>query len=283
MSVINPGNTLEFKSSESIFARIRKRLKSYDNVGVLDEGDWYYYIKEVLDKLGASVYNECEAVLTIDNFKACLPEDFSYLYAAYKCTSNGIEGTLPQTGFVFYIDETHEAYKKGTGWNSTKEIIGDKITIRTYIEGVESSISYSNPCLLRLSGNNSRVCDSDCQNIFAKSIDEITINNSRVYTNFNDGCILMKYYALPLDKESGLPLIPDNPRIEKAIEDYIVYRIFEDFYFNGDVPDIQNKYQLARANNDDSIKEALYWCKFPTFQNAINKIRVDRKRFSIYQ
>jgi hypothetical protein len=288
MSVINPANTLEFVSTDSLFARVRKRLRSYDAVGILDEGDWYYYIKEVLDRLGVAVYQESEAVLFVKNFKAPLPENFSTLYAAYKCTPTVLESKnqiFPQTGFVFYIEETHEPYKKcGTGWYATKEVVdGDKITIRSYIEGQPTLISFSSPLLLRLSANAKGICDGKCENLFARTPHEITIDKGFVYANFDNDSIYMKYFGFPLDKETGLPLIPSNSYIEKAIEDYIVYRIFEDFLFNGDVPDIQNKYQLARANSDDSMKSALYLTKHPSFQTTINYIRQQRKNLSIYQ
>jgi hypothetical protein len=78
-------------------------------------------------------------------------------------------------------------------------------------------------------------------------------------------------------------MIPDTTFVEKCIEDYIIYRILEDSWFNGDVPDMEKKYQVARLNSDDSFKTALYYCKLPSFQSVINKIRVDRKNLRIYQ
>jgi hypothetical protein len=288
MSVINAANTLEFKNTDTLFARIRKRLRSYDAAGILDEGDWYYWIKEVLDRLGVGVYKECEAVVFVKNFKGPLPDNFSYLYSAYKCTPSLTESksqVFPQTGFVFYIEETRQPYTKcGTGWYATKEVIdGEKITIRSYIEGAPVTYNFHSPLLLKLSGNAKGICDGKCQNLFAKSPHEITIDKGFIYTNFNNDSIFLKYYGFPIDPESGLPEIPSNTYIEKAIEDYVIYRIFEDFTFNGDVPDIEKKYQLARANSDDSMKSALYWVKHPSFQTAINYIRQQRKNLSIYQ
>lgn len=288
MSVINPGSNLEFKSTDSLFARIRKRLKSFDAVGILDEGDWYYHIKELVDKLGVSVYDEHEAVLFVKNYKAPLPDNFTHLYAAYKCshtiTSDSKATLHPQRGMVFYIDHTIEQYQKcDTNCGMQRVMTGDKETFRFYIEGVPSTLTMGTPHLLRLSGNAKGICDTKCANLFAQSAHEITIDKGFVYTNFNDDTIFMKYYGLALDPESGLPMIPDNTFVEKAIEDYIVYRIFEDFYFNGEVPDIDRKLQLAKLNYEDSLKQALYWCKMPSFQNAINKIRVDRKKLSVYQ
>lgn len=92
----------------------------------------------------------------------------------------------------------------------------------------------------------------------------------------------MKYYGFALDPETGLPMIPDNTYIEKAIEDYIIYRVMEDMWFNDLVPNLDNKYKKAEINSDESMKAALNWCKTPHFQEAINWIRIQRKNLRVY-
>jgi hypothetical protein len=47
-----------------------------------------------------------------------------------------------------------------------------------------------------------------------------SINNGMIYTNFPEGTIEQSYKGLKLD-EDGLPMIPDNVKFEKAIEEYI--------------------------------------------------------------
>lgn len=288
MSVINPGSTLGFKSTDSLFARVRKRLRSFDAAGIIDEGDWYFYIKETVDKLGVSVYEEKEAAIIVKNYKAPRPEDFSYLYAAYSCTSSYDDGSyqtvFPQTGFVFYLEESCQAYREcKTGCRAGREVYGNKVTVRTVIEGKPTSMSFSHPSLLSLAGTTKEICNKNCANLSTRGGHQISIDSNWIHTNFSEGSIYMKYYGLALDTESGLPLIPDNTYIEKAIEDYIVYRVFEDFWLNGDVPDIERRYRDTKFLYEDSLKAALYWAKTPTFQNAINKIRADRGNLGIYQ
>lgn len=289
MGQINPANTLTFKSTDTLFSRVRKRLKSFNAAGLIDEGDFYYWIKEVIEKLGVSVYQEQKAVLDVVNFKTSLPDNFSYLYAAYKCTpsiSDGSKNTLyPQTGFVFYTEETHQPYVKCKSCYAAKidYVEGDKITIRTYLEGQPSVLNFSSPVLLKLSKNSKGICDDKCKNLFSTCVHEITIDNGVIYTNFDNDSIYMEYYGLAIDPESGLPMIPDNTFIEKAIEDYLIYQIFEALWFNGDAPDMDKKYQVAKMNYEESLKTALYWVKLPSFQTVINKMRFDRKNLRIYQ
>jgi hypothetical protein len=290
MSLINPANNLEFKKNDALFARIRRRLRSFDNAGLLDEGDWYWYIKDMLDMIGVSVYEEKEAMVMIKNYRGPMPEDFSYLYSAYKCTptdSSGSKNTLfPQTGFVFYIDETHEPYRQCKNCYAAKRdfVEGEKYTIRTYIQGEPRIINFREPTLLRLGPNSKSHCTKDCKNktILGSCPDEITIDKGTVYANFESDGVLIKYYALPLDPETGLPLIPDNTFYEKAIEDYIIYRTLSDMYLNSEIPDFDRKLQFVQAEYEKSFGQAQFVSKLPTFQNTVNRIRFERNNLRTF-
>jgi hypothetical protein len=290
MSLINPANTLNFKSTDNLFARVRKKLKSYNAAGLIDEGDFYYWIKEVIEKLGVSVYDEHQAIMSIEAFKAPLPDNFSYLYAAYKCTPSAVDNSshntlFPQTGFVFYTEETHEPFRKCKNCYAAKidYVHGDKITIRTYIEGQPFVLNFTNPLLLRLSKNVKGMCHDESPNLSCRSQSEITLNKGFMHTNFDKDCVYIEYYGLAIDPESGLPMVPDNTFIEKCIEDYIIYQIIEALWFNGEAPDMDKRYQVAKANYEESLKSALYYVKLPAFQTIINKIRFDRKNLRVYQ
>jgi hypothetical protein len=47
-----------------------------------------------------------------------------------------------------------------------------------------------------------------------------SLNNGMIYTNFKEGVIEQSYKGLKVD-EDGLPMIPDNVKFEKAVEEYI--------------------------------------------------------------
>jgi hypothetical protein len=291
MSTINPANNLQFKKNDALFARVRRRLRSFDNAGLLDEGDWYWYIKELLELLGVAVYDEREAVVMVKNYKGPLPNDFSFLYAAYKCTPvnnfSDIKNNIwPQTGFVFYIDETHEPYRQCKNCYSAKRdfIEGEKYTVRTYIQGEPTIMNFNEPRLLKLGAGAKSFCTKDCKNknIFGTDMAEITLDKTTLYANFESDGVLIKYYAFPLDPETGLPLIPDHTILEKAVEDYIVYRTLSDIYLNSEAPDLENRLGLVRAEQEKSFGQAQFLTKLPSFQTVINKIRVDRNNLRIY-
>lgn len=294
MGVINPNNMITFQSTDKLFARVRKRLNSFDAAGILDEGDFYYYIKEVLDQLGVAVSDEGQVLLPVEKFKVALPDNFSYLYAAYSTspvttTTQSKQTCFPQEGFALYMEETWQPYRQCKNCLSTKFEFaeGQALRARTYVQGQPNVINYHRPQLLRLGPNAKKFAAKDSPNhnperFHARDPYEITISNGFIYTNFEAGHIFMKYYGFPIDDDSGLPMIPSVTFVEKAIEDYIIYRVIEDIWFNGVVPDMDNRYKMARANSDDSMKSAMYYCKLPSFQEAINYIRIQRKNLRIY-
>jgi len=298
MGVIDPNKMLKYETTERLFARIKKRLSSFDASGVIDEGDFYYYVKEVFEKLGVSISEEGQVLLEVKHHKTALPDNFQYLYAAYSTdpltmTSQSKEDCFPQEGFSMYLEETWQPFVQCKGNNCLSAkfdfVEGEVLRARTYIHGKPNTFNYRRPTLLRL-GTGARPIekfgrhdiDIDERNFRHHDTPEITIDNGFIHTHFEHGHIFMKYYGFAMDEETGLPMVPHNTFIEKAMEDYIIYRVIEDLWFNGVIANLDDRYKIARANSDDSIKQAAYWCKMPSFQQTINYIRVQRKNLRIY-
>lgn len=51
------------------------------------------------------------------------------------------------------------------------------------------------------------------------------INDSFIFTNFQNGCVYFAYKAFPIDDEDGFPLIPDHTSYKKAVGAYVRARI----------------------------------------------------------
>src|SRR5690606_8327169 len=94
---------------------------------------------------------------------------------------------------------------------------------------------------------------------------------------FDNGYIYMQYWGLPID-EKGLPMIPVNESVERAIEYYIYAQLFEEFYWNSTVQNIGNMLQDVRNQYDFYMPQARYWAKLPSFKKMINSIRKVRSR-----
>lgn len=282
MGVISPDSYIDFKTTEELFGKVKRFLSSYDDASLLDDGEFDVYVKEVLRSLGIGVYRENDAILSVKNYKARLPESFSVLYAAYKCTPFFSQKDLihHQNTISVFNDVTWEVIqggKNGAEINCCEEKgILERITVRQYVKEKAVDVDFKNPVLLRLSPNVHRgVRVDNCQNLLASSPFEITIRDGYVYTNFTDDNIYMKFYEFPTD-ENGLPMIPDIEEIEKTIEWYIIFQVLLKFYMNAEVPDIQNRWQLAEQKYKEAYAEAKYLNKLPTFSGSVNMIRRNR-------
>lgn len=286
MGKINATNDLIFKSSKPLFDRVKKRLSSYDAQGLIDDGDFHKYVKDLLEELGRAVYKECETVVHIKDRKAKLPDNFKYFYAAYRCTFkwHGVKSINEQKPWIFYTDtEITQECPSECKLECKKEFGKTKIVIRTFVNGEESTCSSNNPRLLKLSSSVGDICTEDSPSLFCHSNDEIEIEDKKIiHTNFDEDSVYIQYYGLPVD-EFGLPMIPDQVNIEKAIEYYIYTQLFQDFYWNSTVPDIARMLADVRQQYDFELGQARSWVKLPSFQTAINSIRRQRGNRKFYQ
>lgn len=286
MGKINPENILSFKSSQQMFDRISKRLQSFDSMQLLDTGDFHVHVAYVLEQLGQAVYKECEAMLEVKDYKTKLPDNLKVFHAAYKCHPefrHGSKGINEQKPWIYMMDTeiTKECGNK-CKFEHKHEAGQTKIVIRTFVNDEGSSCSYDNPILLRLSPNVRTICTEDCPSLFEACPDEITIDDDRmIRTKFTDDSIYLQYYGLPID-DNGLPMIPENRDVEKAIEYYIYTQLFEEFYWNSTVPNIGTSLQDARVQYDFYIKQARYWAKLPSFQKMVDSVRRMRGKNKFY-
>jgi len=67
------------------------------------------------------------------------------------------------------------------------------------------------------------------------------VNNSYIFTKFNEGTVVLEYLAFPSD-ENGLPVIIDDVRYIKGIKTYVAERIGSYLWMSGKLSDkIYNK------------------------------------------
>lgn len=277
-------NNINFKSSEIIYSKVRRFLKSFDFAGLIDEGEFPTYTKEVLNRLGIGVYKEQRAVLTVTNGKACLPSNFKYYQAAFKCeideyswrdkqntahlqSSLAFERDVTQDFFLDYDNCAISCYKDG---RSIIESINIKTTAYTKADATFNKI---------IPLNVSKHVDRDLLatediHLEGGGYYDISFDNNNVYTTFKEGVVYIEFFGLPIN--DGELEYPDIQWVEKAIEWYIIYQILLSFMFNSTVPDIMNKVAKAEKEYMDAIIEAKYYLKMPSFQTSINLIR--RKR-----
>jgi len=104
-----------------------------------------------------------------------------------------------------------------------------------------------------------------------------------IYTTLKNPVMYMRYYRYPVDLDTGLPLIPEDPIIQKAIEWHLLQYYFQMLWLNGDDPNVQQKYQLLKQEADRYMLQAINYSKTPSFQTLVEMARRTRKKFSAYE
>lgn len=286
MGVITPDHQDIFKSASHIFSKVRRDLSSFADANLIDEGEFPTYVKEVLRMLGIGVYKESEAVVKVKNYKAKLPCNFVQLYAAYKCTPTvNTNDVIHQQGqpISVYNDITWEILEASGDCSITTPNVTspdpriiEHISVRQYVREQTVDLNFTNPILLRLSPNVKRDrCAEDCQNTLSTSPFEIAISNGYLLTNFKEDAIYMKFYEFPMD-DDGIPMVEDEERLEKCIEFYIKYQLMLNWWTNGTVPNLENRWQFYEKEYNFWFAERKYFQKTPAFAMMVNTIRKNR-------
>lgn len=282
-----------FISTESMFSRIRENLSSYTAAGVLDVGKFFFEIKWFINRLGISMYEIDEDVLHLKEYRHELPCNFYLLESAWLCNKNG-STTKKIDNFqgkvVVYTEKTCEkVILPSCSTPNCNEKVLDKITTKEYVQTNQPFEStYYRPTLLKL-GNKltKKVCAKDCLNLFSESEDDISIlqrgSSYYLYSSLKEPTIYIRYYSYPTDEETGLPLIPDEPIIEKALEKHLIHYFFQNLWLNGDDPNVQQKIAALKAEANEALADAISYVKLPNFQDIINTARRQRTRFATYE
>lgn len=298
---------------DEIFSKIELQLSQYSNAGALDSNMFFNEVKLCISRLGIAAYEMIDAIVTLDNYRAALPCNFYLLDSAWLCDMHcpPSTGAILQSNFVMYTETTEEEIcqktcssnntildvlsngvtVQSTACNNNNENVLNKTTIKEYIIPESTSrITWRNPVLMTLNNKKSigsPVCSKDCKNLFAKSPYEISINqqgaNKFLHSTLEKPVIYLKYYSYPEDPNTGLPLIPDVPVIQRAIEYHLMHYFFYMAYLNGTDVNLERKLQLLRQDRDMYMTEAINYSKIPSYLTSVNSARKSRKKWAAYE
>lgn len=203
--------------------------------------------------------------------------------------------TCCPTGYNYYDPVQKKCYCQGANCLSAQPVdpiacppatTDDAIFNRhvlTLVKRGDCMWQYHTPKLLRIGNvNTKKSCTTNCANVFSTEADTITIQGGSLFTNFREGSVFMRYHAFPIDEETGLPLIPDDPIIEKCLEMYIKANIIRNLWTNSEA-DVAQQVNYYDNLSREALLEAKHYTKLPTFQTTVNAIRLTRKRLNVYQ
>lgn len=269
-------NNWNYISAEVIVAEVKQKLKSYFDSGSITEALIPTYIDNALRRLKHLVLDYKEDIITVEDYKVKLPEDFAFLKDAYLLTRID-DLTTPVMSSKF------EYYKKLYCNNCDPEDCGDEdcesltVTTQTFPSWITT---YLNPCLLRVYYNSKNYCTSETQGLNLTGPDMVKIHNKTMSTTFKESDIFIQYWTKPEDEHG--PLIPEIIEVEDFIKAALFYNFFEDLYnsvTDESINVIERKLQFYRANYFAKYESALNWLKQESKQQVRDAITKQNRRF----
>lgn len=295
----------ELIPADRLIARLEEYLSNFAANGLLDIGQLYPELRWMAERLGLAVYEEDEELLKLENHTAELPCNFYLLDSAWLCDAHPTNEVMNfQSKVAFYTEIGCETVlNKGncnlptTGGMYPVSIsacnmdkVLNKTTIKEYVlSNPDGVVKWYNPKLMTLVKGKSveKLCVNDCPNLFYSSPDQISIkkkgNGFWLSSTLKDPVIYVKYYAYPIDKETGLPLVPDNQILEDAYFYRLIHYFLQKAYINGDDTNLEQRLAYAEREKDRSLKEALNLVKLPSFAGMVNYAKRVRRRFKSYE
>lgn len=147
-----------------------------------------------------------------------------------------------------------------------------------YIEGVKY-----NSIAMRESSNIYHINPNELNNRDYNNELTYKIQNNIIFASQPNGCVEISYKAIHCD-ENGYPLIPDNQKVELALEYYILNRYLEPLWMMGKITDKVFEYiQQKRYFYVPSAQQGLQMPsidKMETIMNGINRLIVTNNSHS---
>lgn len=251
-------------------------LSSYSLTGMLDDGNFSDWVKVILMKLNLPAFNQKEVVLDVIDYKIDLPEDFHLLWAVWICdkgetkrvNKDAYQGTISFTQEDTCYERTGECY--------TLEPVAHKVIKRNYYMSNEvETTTYKNTRLLKLINKHVK-CSDSCVNYRVDSDEQYFISDNSLQFNFEKGSVILQYFAFEVD-ENGLPMIPDDVRIEETLEAFITYRLFQKGYYNN-IADLRDRMLFSKQDYETKYVEAERHLNIPEYKTMVEygKKRLNR-------
>jgi hypothetical protein len=152
----------------------------------------------------------------------------------------------------------------------------ERVTIKQMVADNDCIYNFSYPTPLYICNKSVSAFAPNTFSFNNGNENEVVIEDKKLYVNFEDDWIYIRYYGFPLD-EYGVPMIPDINKVYQAIKWYIIYQVSLSWWWNTDVPDIQNKWQQAEQEYLNWLGEATHYVKLPSFEESIDAERMNRK------
>lgn len=286
-----------------IIDKVKKRLKTLNEQGRIDLDDCIEYIYDGMRDIGVpNIFSDQYCVIDIKEFKGTLPSAGNYcdvyqLISAYSITN---VNACQVASSIFNVETNTTRTVTNTDCCTGDQTV--KIVTTTEIKqtdgdcsnSVQTPVLTTTNCsineissLLRLGRPMAyggqwmkMLCSENNITNVSSSRDTFIISYREIITSFRTGTVVLFYKAFSFNNE-GIPLVPDNIDVEKALEAFLIYRLMEeDFYMKVEgaasvYKEAENNWRLMR----ESAQAKLLTINLPQAVQNVENQRMKYRRF----
>lgn len=261
---------------KQLTAEILTNVRKYDDLGLVDYRTINLTIKNELIKFGSNIMEPRQTFLYVQGGKVNLPEGFYKLKSLFKTnakvsdTSAQIDDTWREDSYITRVVETdyewdntsQSHYKK-----AYKEIREERL-----IKGSRIYITHNLvEAVALVKGISKDYLANDCINKKVNNLygSCVSINNSVLTTNFNEGTLFITYESLP--EEDGELIIPDYPNLIDYLISKVTAKILESIWVNDESESVAQKTQYFNSKAQQLYISATTEVKFQNMSSNVDK------------
>lgn len=264
---------MKYKSAQDIFDSVQEELDVYAQEGKIDTSKLIKVIKECNAFLNLDINDEKNVLLEVKNYKVKLPNDFIALNFAILCKIVKYSDNKPSGFQVEYKDVTCKD-KSPCALCTCESDCGEFVIFQ---KCPDSFVEYTYYDLVKLVGTPTGVINSGCFNLTAQSINEISIKNGWLYSNFESGFIYINYVSDMVDEDGNL-LVIDHDLINPYYEASCIYKIYRTLYSNHEGDELQ-RMQFWKQELKEAKALAANVRSTPEYNVLTDLFRHNRKKF----
>jgi hypothetical protein len=274
---------LKYRTFDQLLGEVGTDFVIYNNENLIEPAQLIKVAQKVNYDLGLRIHGTKEKMLTIENKKVRLPDDFYVLNYAYLTTTYKVnyrtpsgretENVITGKGPTPWVDTCPKCYKPEVDCcceaTYTQECQnGESIFVQVVEKRKTETRIYENFDRVRISTDGGRTdALNDKGNV-------AYIKNGFIYTNIDNGNLFISYQGALEDNEGNL-LVLDHPMINEYYEYAIKSRLLENLFINGE--DVQAKMQLIEPRLKVARNNALTIVNTPDFAEMKRNWEMNRK------
>jgi len=270
---------LKYKTFDQLLDEVSIDFTMYNNEGLIEPAQLIKVAQRVNYDLGLRINSTKDAMLSIENCKVKLPDDFYVINFANLCH----KGECYSRDWSGRHTENVIVGRNGGNCNRCNKIESDCSCNYTYVqecqngENIFVQVVEKRQYEVRTFEHFHRftIADTTDKNDALKGPNPTGyIKNGYIYTNVEKGDLYISYQGSLEDDEGNL-LVLDHPMINEYYEYAIKQRILENLYISGE--EVSQKMQLIEQRLRAARNNALTIVNTPDFAEMYKLWRTNRK------